>query len=110
MKNSKGISPEEREALLWEFAKKCQSGVEISDELLKKLGLVGWMEESNSVARMRFILFCCTAIVCTIWFASGVVAYFAAGDTGMFIASPLIAFPVYKTIEYFVKRSKQTRR
>ncbi len=78
MKNSKKLSGEEREARLWEFAKKSQVDVEISDDLLRDLGLIGWMEEDNSIARMRLILFSCTAIACTIWVVSGLFAYFIA--------------------------------
>jgi hypothetical protein len=48
-------------------------------------------------------------VACAVWVASGLVAFFVAGNTGMFLASPLIAYPAYKTIEYYIKRSRQAR-
>lgn len=107
---SKKLSVEERQAHIWEVVKQLKPDVAISNEQLRELGLLDWVETENSIARMNLIFYSCTAIVCAVWVASGLVAYFATGNTGMFLASPLIAFPVYKTIEYFVKRSKQGRR
>lgn len=43
MENPKKLSDDEREARLWEFAKKSQLDVEISDDLLRDLGLIGWV-------------------------------------------------------------------
>ncbi len=106
----KKMSIEEQQAHIWEVVKHLKFDVAISDAQLRELGLLDWVETENSIARMQLIFYFCTAIVCTIWIASGLVAYFTTGNTGMFLASPLIAFPVYKTIEYFVKRSKQARR
>ena len=103
----KKMSLDERDAHTWQIMKQLKPGVEISDEHLRDLGLIGWMEEDNSIVRMRLILFSCTAIVCAVWVVSGLFAYFMAGDTGMFIASPLLAYPAYKTIEYFVGRGKR---
>ena len=101
------MSPDEREAHTWQIMKQLQRGVEVSEEQLKELGLSDWMKEDNSMARMRLIFFSSTAILCTIWVASGLVVYFTAGNIGMFIASPLIAYPMYKTIMYFAERSRQ---
>ncbi len=106
----KKLSVEERQARIWEVAKQLKPGVAITDEQFREFGLLDWMEAENSIARMQFIFFCCTAIVCTVWVASGLVAYFTTGNTGMFLASPLIAFPIYKTVEYFIKRSRQALR
>lgn len=107
---TKKMTLDEREAHTWQVVKQLKPGIPITDEQLRELGLLDWVEEENSIARMEVIFYSCTAIVCAIWVMGGLVAYFVAGNTGMFIASPLIAFPVYKTIEYFVKRSKQARR
>lgn len=105
----KKMSPDEREAHTWQIMKQLQPGVEISDEQLRELGLLDWVKEDNSIERMRLIFFCCTAIMCTIWVASDLVAYFTEGNMGMFIALPLIAYPVYKTIQYFAERGKQVQ-
>jgi uncharacterized RDD family membrane protein YckC len=104
------MSVEERQAHIWEVAKQLKPSVAITNEQFREFGLQDWMEAENSIARMQLIFFCCTAIICTVWVASGLVAYFTTDNTGMFLASPLIALPVYKTIEYFAKRIKQARR
>jgi len=107
--STKGMPAEERESRRWEIVQQFAASGEISDDELRELGLLDWMKEDNSIGRMRLIVFSCMAVACTIWVASGLVAFFVAGNTGMFLASPLIVFPVYKTVEYFIERYKRAR-